>query len=182
MAGTIDDYERKRDFGRTPEPRPSAVKRRSGPAVFVVHRHEARNLHYDLRLEIDGVLKSWAVPKGFSYDPKEKRLAVRTEDHPLEYEHFEGMIPEGEYGAGAMTLWDTGHYELSSGSDAATEMERGELKLVLRGRRLRGHWHIVKTKQAASSWLLFKSKDKSSTQCCEQRNAQSARSSTFRRL
>ncbi len=103
MAGSIEDYGKKRDFGRTPEPRPDGAPRRSGPPVFVVHRHEARSLHYDLRIEIDGVLKSWAVPKGFSYDPREKRLAVRTEDHPLEYERFEGMIPEGEYGAGAMT-------------------------------------------------------------------------------
>jgi bifunctional non-homologous end joining protein LigD len=110
--GPLDDYRRKRDFRRTSEPAPGPDGRATKTPVFVVHRHEARNLHDDLRLELDGVLLSWAVPKGFSYDPADKRLAVRTEDHPIESMDFEGLIPGGEYGAGAMTIWDHGtvHY------------------------------------------------------------------------
>jgi len=103
---SIDDYKQKRNFGATPEPLPERVRARTGPPVFVIHRHEARRLHYDLRLEMDGVLKSWAVPKGFSHDPDDKHLAVRTEDHPIEYEDFDGVIPMGQYGAGTMTIWD----------------------------------------------------------------------------
>lgn len=157
MADPLDEYRRKRDFGRTPEPDAPAETR--GSAVFVVHRHEARNLHYDLRLEHGGVLCSWAVPKGFSYDSAEKRLAVRTEDHPLAYEHFSGRIPKGQYGAGTMTIWDRGTYELVKVTDWDTALARGELKFVLRGRRLRGEWHLVKTKQGRNTWLLFKSRD-----------------------
>ncbi len=157
--GRLDDYRRKRDFRRTPEPPPHEPAERAG-GVFVVHRHEARNLHYDLRIEIDGVLCSWAVPKGFSYDPKEKRLAVRTEDHPLEYEDFSGTIPKGEYGAGTMTIWDKGSYACVVEPDPREAVEKGEVKLVLRGRRLRGEWHLVKTKGGPNHWLLFKSKDR----------------------
>ena len=106
--------------------------------MFVVHRHDARNLHYDLRLEMEGVLRSWAVPKGFSYDPKDKHLAVRTEDHPLEYEHFDGVIPKGQYGAGSMTIWDRGTYETVVEPDPPAAVRSGEVKLVLYGRKLRG--------------------------------------------
>jgi bifunctional non-homologous end joining protein LigD len=102
----------------------------------------------------------WAVPKGFSFDPKDKRLAVRTEDHPMEYTHFEGVIPKGEYGAGTMKIWDRGTFELVVESDMDRAVEIGEIKVVLRGRKLRGEWHIVKTKRAPNSWLLFKSKDR----------------------
>jgi bifunctional non-homologous end joining protein LigD len=157
---TLDDYKKKRDFGRTPEPRPGSAGAAPGGRSFVVHRHEARNLHYDLRLEHRGVLCSWAVPKGFSFDPKDKRLAVRTEDHPMEYTHFEGIIPKGEYGAGTMKIWDRGTFELVVEPDMDRAVEIGEIKVVLRGRKLRGEWHIVKTKQAPNSWLLFKSKDR----------------------
>ena len=154
----LEDYAKKRDFARTPEPGPELPE--EGPdelRAFVVHRHEARRLHYDLRLERGGVLLSWAVPKGFSYDPADRHLAVRTEDHPLGYTEFSGVIPRGEYGAGTMTIWDRGHYRLLNEDSA---LERGEFKILLYGRRLRGEWHLVRTKQADKSWLLFKSRDR----------------------
>ena len=112
----LDDYSAKRRFGRTPEP-PSKLPADPTPATFVIHRHEARNLHYDLRVAMAGVLKCWAVPRGFSFAPSEKRLAVQTEDHPIEYETFEGVIPKGEYGAGTMLIWDRGRYELVAADD-----------------------------------------------------------------
>ena len=155
---SLDDYEKKRDFERTPEPRP-APSGATSQRRFVVHRHEARNLHYDLRLEQGGALCSWAVPKGFSYDSADKRLAVRTEDHPIEYLTFEGVIPKGEYGAGTMMVWDRGTYELVTELDWQKAMAKGELKVILSGRKLRGEWHLVKTKQAENTWLLFKSRD-----------------------
>jgi bifunctional non-homologous end joining protein LigD len=119
----IEEYRRKRDFSKTPEPAP-AVRAAEGNS-FVVHRHEARNLHYDLRIQAGGVLSSWAVPKGFSYDPSDKRLAVRTEDHPLEYVGFEGAIPRGQYGAGTMRIWDVGDYELRKEKNILKAMEKG---------------------------------------------------------
>ena len=157
---SIEAYRAKRDFERTAEPAPGAGAARGDAPVFVVHRHDARNLHYDLRLEMEGVLRSWAVPKGFSYDPKDKHLAVRTEDHPLEYEHFDGVIPKGEYGAGSMTIWDRGTYATVVEPDPAKAVLSGEVKLLLYGRRLRGEWHMVKTKGGPNHWLLFKSKDR----------------------
>lgn len=160
MAGPLDEYRRKRDFARTPEPAPGPLRTAAEAPVFVVHRHEARNLHYDLRLEADGVLRSWAVPRGFSYQPGDKRLAVRTEDHPLEYEHFHGRIPKGEYGAGTMRIWDRGRYQLVKITDWATALQQGEVKVRLFGRRLRGEWHLVKTNQGKNTWLLFKSRDR----------------------
>jgi bifunctional non-homologous end joining protein LigD len=158
MHDPLADYKKKRDFAATPEPEPQPPAPRADD-VFVVHRHEARQLHYDLRLEHAGVLKSWAVPRGFSFDPADKRLAVRTEDHPLEYEHFHGRIPKGQYGAGTMTIWDRGHYALVKIASWDEAMAKGELKVQLFGRRLRGEWHLVRTQQAKNSWLLFKSKD-----------------------
>lgn len=158
MADPLDEYRKKRDFAITPEPAPATPSPRRG-TTFVVHRHEAQNLHYDLRLEHGGVLCSWAVPRGFSYDPAEKRLAVRTEDHPMEYEHFSGRIPKGQYGAGTMTIWDRGTFTLVKARDWEDAIERGELKVQLAGRRLRGEWHLVKTQQGKNTWLLFKSRD-----------------------
>ena len=155
----IEEYRRKRDFRKTPEPKPRPVK--GGGNRFVVHRHEARNLHYDLRIEAGSALACWAVPKGFSYTPSDKRLAVRTEDHPLEYEVFEGTIPKGQYGAGTMKIWDAGTYEVRKAPDIAHALDKGELKLDLKGRRLRGEWHMVRTKQEdGRNWLLFKAKDR----------------------
>jgi bifunctional non-homologous end joining protein LigD len=155
----LADYRDKRDFRRTPEPTGDGSIDRPGNG-FVVHRHEARQLHYDLRLEHGGVLKSWAVPRGFSYDPAQKRLAVRTEDHPLAYEHFHGRIPAGQYGAGTMTIWDRGHFALTKITEWDAAMAAGELKILLFGRRLRGEWHLVRTQQGPGTWLLFKSRDR----------------------
>ncbi|MGA2639849.1 MAG: non-homologous end-joining DNA ligase [Spirochaetia bacterium] len=156
-----EEYSRKRDFKRTPEPGPAPD---AGPAkgdVFVVHRHEARNLHYDLRIQADGVLACWAVPRGFSYFPGDKRLAVRTEDHPFNYKDFEGAIPKGQYGAGTMKIWDAGKYVLRKSPAISRALEKGELKLELMGRRLRGEWHLVRTKGAEGrNWLLFKARDR----------------------
>ncbi len=157
---SIDSYRAKRDFARTPEPPAGEPGERPARAVFVVHRHDATRLHYDLRLEMEGILRSWAVPKGFSYDPDDKHLAVRTEDHPLEYERFDGVIPKGEYGAGTMTIWDRGWYSVVKADSAPAAVAAGELKVVLHGRKLRGEWHLVKTKQAPDHWLLFKSRDR----------------------
>jgi len=155
----IDEYRRKRDFAKTPEPKPAEQPGEGNR--FVVHRHEARNLHYDLRIEAGGVLACWAVPKGFSYLPEDKRLAVRTEDHPLEYHSFEGSIPKGQYGAGTMRIWDAGTYEVRKAKGIGQALEKGELKLELRGRRLRGEWHLVRTKQEqGKNWLLFKARDR----------------------
>ena len=162
------DYDARRDFRRTPEPlpAPAAGGEAEIPAAdgtFVIHRHEARRLHYDLRMATDRVLVCWAVPRGFSYDPAVKHLAVHTEDHPLRYRTFEGVIPKGEYGAGTMLIWDTGSYEVLKADDLAAAIGAGEVKVVLRGRRLRGEWHLVRTRAAHNGndeWLLFKARDR----------------------
>jgi bifunctional non-homologous end joining protein LigD len=156
---SIESYRAKRDFTKTPEPEPR--KRDDSHATsFVIHRHEARRLHYDLRLEMEGVLKSFAVPKGFSYVPEHKHLAVRTEDHPIEYLEFDGVIPKGEYGAGTMTIWDAGRYEMIEGLEGPKALAEGELKFEMFGARLRGQWHMVKTSQGENDWLLFKHRDR----------------------
>jgi bifunctional non-homologous end joining protein LigD len=155
----LQEYKRKRKFARTPEPPggPGAPPGRR----FVVQKHSARRLHYDLRLEVDGVLKSWAVPKGPTLDPGEKRLAVQTEDHPLEYGKFEGVIPEGNYGAGTVMVWDRGLYDVEGGGRAADELARGELKFALAGEKLRGGFVLVKLKRSekGNEWLLIKHRD-----------------------
>lgn len=155
----LETYREKRDFKRTQEPR-GRQKRRTG-YEFVVQKHDARNLHYDFRLELDGVLLSWAVPKGPSLDPKVKRLAMQTEDHPLEYGGFEGIIPEGEYGGGTVLLWDRGTWKPEG--DAAEMYRRGRLNFELQGEKLHGSFHLVRTasrgKPNQRQWLLFKSND-----------------------
>jgi bifunctional non-homologous end joining protein LigD len=124
---------------------------------FVVQQHAARRLHWDLRLEIDGVLVSWAIPRGPSVDIKERRLAVQTEDHPIEYGTFEGLIPAGNYGAGAMILWDSGRYLLVDGLEPGAALAAGKLDLEMRGHKLRGRWALVRTKgEDGRQWLFFK--------------------------
>ncbi len=152
----LEDYKKKRDFARTPEPAGEA--RPHGGSSYCIQKHAASRLHYDFRLELDGVLLSWAVPKGPSFDPREKRLAIRVEDHPVEYGSFEGVIPEGEYGGGTVVLWDRGTW--TPVADAGRSLERGELKFHLHGEKLQGKWVLVKIKgKDAKAWLLIKEKD-----------------------
>jgi bifunctional non-homologous end joining protein LigD len=162
----LAEYKRKRDFTKTAEPEGSASRRRSARALkFVVQKHAASHLHFDFRLELDGVMKSWAVPKGPSYDPGVRRLAMEVEDHPIEYNTFEGTIPKGEYGGGTVMLWDRGTYEPEGGGgpDALREgYERGDLKIVLHGKRLRGGWVLVRMRRdegGRAQWLLIKHRD-----------------------
>lgn len=158
-VGDLAEYKRKRDFKKTTEPAGGTVKVAGG--MFVVQKHAATRLHYDFRLEHEGVLMSWAVPQGPSLDPRVKRLAMRTENHPIEYGSFEGVIPKGEYGAGAVIIWDTGRVKWLLDPDEG--MAKGELKFVLAGERLQGEFHMVKIKpregERGNPWLLFKSKD-----------------------
>lgn len=160
---SLKEYKDKRDFRKTPEPK--GKKKSSGEDVFVVQKHDASHLHYDLRLEVGGVLKSWAVPKGPSLNPKTKRLAVMTEDHPVDYADFEGVIPEG-YGAGTVMVWDEGTYENLSERDGegismAEGLEKGHVKFELKGKKLKGAWDLIKTGMGGSekNWLLIKEKD-----------------------
>jgi bifunctional non-homologous end joining protein LigD len=154
----LGPYRAKRSLERTPEPAGSTVPDSpSTGGLFVVHKHAARRLHFDLRLEMDGVLRSWAVPKGPSYDTADKRLAVHVEDHPLEYGDFEGLIPEGNYGAGAVIVWDRGQW-LPTG-DPAEGLAKGKLLFELRGHKLHGMWTLVKIKKAEKEWLLIKERD-----------------------
>src|SRR6516225_9697564 len=144
----LREYRQKRDFAKTPEPAGAAGKaarRGKAPARlgYVIQKHAARRLHYDFRLELDGVLKSWAVPKGPSLDPQAKRLAVHVEDHPLDYADFEGVIPEGQYGGGTVLVWDTGTWTpLDDGP--ADALRRGSLKFELHGKKLSGRWALVR--------------------------------------
>jgi bifunctional non-homologous end joining protein LigD len=159
-ADNLGEYRRMRRFTSTPEPVGAEVAApggERGSRVFVIHKHGARRLHYDLRLELNGVLKSWAVPKGPSLDPSEKRLAVHVEDHPIDYGPFEGVIPRGEYGAGAVIVWDAGTWEPLG--DAEAGLAKGELKFRLHGRKLRGSWVLVRLRGEADQWLLIKEKD-----------------------
>jgi len=172
-ARPLAEYRAKRRFDVTPEPAGEGRQRRSArprrALRFVVHKHRARQLHYDLRLEWNGVLLSWAVPKGPSLDPTVKRLAMRTEDHPQDYDAFEGVIPAGEYGGGTMMIWDRGVW-LPEEPDVARSLERGELKLTLAGEKLRGSFVLVRTRARGRgagddgrSWLLIKHDDAAAT-------------------
>jgi len=160
----LKEYREKRDFSRTPEST-GGGREPSGKPIFVIQKHDASRLHYDLRLEVDGVLKSWAVPKGPSTDPGTKRLAVPTEDHPLEYADFEGVIPEGEYGAGTVMVWDIGPYSnIRAGEDEPVSMEdslkEGKVVVWLEGSKLKGGYVLIRTGRGSGSrWLFFKKKD-----------------------
>lgn len=158
------EYERKREFDRTPEPRGSRRRGGSSPR-FVVQKHDATSLHYDFRLEVGDVLKSWAVPKGPSTDPRDKRLAMPTEDHPLDYIDFEGLIPDEQYGAGPVIVWDVGTYQNLSEADGAEldpadAVEKGHVKVWLDGEKLSGGYALTRTGGAGRPrWLLVKLRD-----------------------
>lgn len=149
MAKKLGEYERKRDFAATPEPAPKRRRRKQKQPRFVVQEHSARRLHWDLRLEHDGVLASWAIPNGIPMDPKENRKAIHTEDHPLEYLEFEGEIPKGEYGAGTMVVWDHGTYELE-------KWEEGKVVLRFAGERVRGRYALFRAGRAAKDWMIHR--------------------------
>jgi bifunctional non-homologous end joining protein LigD len=160
-------YKKKRKFNNTPEPGPD--KKKGGKElIFVVQRHKASRLHYDFRLEVDGVLKSWAVPKGPSLNPQDKRLAMMVEDHPFDYKDFAGVIPEGNYGAGIVEIWDHGTLTDLDHSDVKTAeknlragIRAGNLKFVLKGRKLKGEFALVRLRNAESNaWLLIKHRDR----------------------
>lgn len=160
----LSKYRSKRRFANTPEPRGQASRKHGGGTEegphFVIQHHAASTDHYDFRLEVDGVLVSWAVPKGPSTNPKDKRMARRTEDHPLEYQTFEGIIPEGEYGAGGVIVWDYGTYTNESDHDMAEALDRGHLSFRLDGEKLRGGYALTRMRQGKDeAWLLVKRKD-----------------------
>ena len=180
---SLEKYNKKRDFKKTSEPSGKPVKKaadkvpakdkkpKKGKLIFVIQKHDASHLHYDFRLELDGVLKSWAVPKGPSLDPKIKRLAMMVEDHPFDYKDFEGIIPDGNYGAGEVIVWDNGEYVPLGGGESKEENEKilramfrkGDVKFVILGKKVKGEFAIVKIKSKDSSkdnvWLLIKKDD-----------------------
>ncbi len=168
-ATPLAEYDRKRDFTRTAEPK-GVRKASTKKLAFVIQKHDASRLHYDLRLELDGVMKSWAVPKGPSLDPSVKRLAVQVEDHPVDYNSFEGTIPEGEYGGGTVMVWDRGTYTYAGDATSGVEglrrgLEKGTLEFTLAGKRLKGTWVLVRTRRVgkAQQWLLIKERDRFSS-------------------
>ncbi len=162
----LSEYRRKRDFSRTAEPEGGSA-RASQTLAFVIQKHAASHLHYDLRVELDGVMKSWAVPKGPSLDPAVKRLAMQVEDHPIEYNTFEGTIPKGEYGGGTVMLWDRGTYSYGGTNPDPVEglrggLKKGDFKFILNGKRLKGSWALVRMRNESTGkpqWLLIKHKD-----------------------
>lgn len=164
MPDLLRKYRGMRDFGDTPEPAGRTKKLAKGP-IFVIQKHQASHLHYDFRLEMEGVLKSWAVPKGPSYDPTVRRLAMMTEDHPYDYAAFEGVIPEGNYGAGNVIIWDEGTWEfIEPGDDPVKALESGKLTFRLHGKKMFGEWALVKIRGKSGSdkgneWLLLKHRD-----------------------
>jgi|SRR5690606_448839 len=168
---SLKKYKEKRDFKKTSEPK-GKTKKAEDSLIFVVQKHDATNLHYDFRLELDGVLKSWAVPKGPSLNPKEKRLAMMVEDHPFDYKDFEGVIPKGNYGAGEVIVWDNGTYhsiETTSRKESIPllreGLKKGDLKFVLHGKKLKGQFALVNMKKPKqNAWLLIKKNDEYATE------------------
>lgn len=157
----LEKYRARRDFEVTPEPEGETRERAVSSLSFVIHKHQASHLHYDFRLEWNGVLLSWAIPKGPSLDPAVKRLAMQVEDHPLEYGGFEGSIPEGQYGGGTVMIWDRGVWTPDN-PDVDSALRKGELKFTLHGKKLNGSWVLVRTRTQSgrSSWLLIKHRDR----------------------
>jgi bifunctional non-homologous end joining protein LigD len=157
----LDEYAKKRRFENTPEPPPSKEKSNKDANYFCVQRHDATRLHYDFRLEIDGVLKSWAVPKGPTLDPSLKHFAAHVEDHPVEYGNFEGNIPAGNYGAGSVMLWDHGTFDLLGELPSDAQIAKGDLKFRLHGEKLNGDFALVKMKGRGkgNEWLIIKKRD-----------------------
>jgi bifunctional non-homologous end joining protein LigD len=162
-SAPLAEYNAKRDFSRTAEPAGKVPKARGKTLHFVIQKHAASHLHYDFRLELDGVMKSWAVPKGPSLDPTVRRLAMEVEDHPISYNTFEGTIPQGEYGGGTVMLWDRGTYEADDGGGAESlrrGYEKGELRIVMHGKRLRGGYVLARLRRPGRpQWLLIKRRD-----------------------
>lgn len=164
---SLEEYIEKRDFNSTPEPAAETNEKGKKQLLFVIHKHYASQLHFDLRLELDGVLKSWAVPKGPTINPKEKKLAIMVEDHPLEYGDFEGVIPAGNYGAGQVYIWDRGTYHAYDTDDYNRSQEifrdsldKGHLTFILEGKILKGEFALVRLKKASpKDWLLIKKND-----------------------
>ena len=163
MPDLLKKYRQMRDFGDTPEPSGKEKKPKTKLPIFVIQKHQASHLHYDFRLEMEGVLKSWAVPKGPSYDPNVKRLAMMTEDHPYDYASFEGVIPEGNYGAGNVIIWDQGMWELiEPGDDPVKALKSGKLTFRLHGKKMFGEWALVRIRGRSpkgNEWLLLKHRD-----------------------
>ena len=156
----LDEYKRKRRFDVTPEPAGKPRRTRKKALQFVIQKHRATSLHYDFRLEHDGVMLSWAVPKGPSLDPVIKRFAMQTEDHPIEYNRFEGVIPEGEYGGGTVMIWDHGTWEPEV-ADVDAALAKGDVKFTLYGKKLCGSWVLVRMRQR--QWLLIKHRDQAAS-------------------
>ena len=167
-------YNQKRNFDSTTEPKAAFIEKSSSELIFVVHQHAATHLHYDFRIEVNGVLMSWAIPKGPSMNPADKRLAIRVEDHPYQYKDFEGIIPEGNYGAGSVLIWDSGTYTLPDTlhlkqdeieNKIISDLKAGQLHFVLNGKKLKGEFALIqlKTKQK-NAWLFIKKRDQYATE------------------
>ena len=161
---SLAKYRSKRNFKISPEPKGKAQANQKRALLYVIQKHRATQLHYDFRLEFNGVLLSWAVPKGPSLDPSVKRLAMQVEDHPVEYGNFEGVIPEGEYGGGTVMLWDTGTWTPEGDRSVEEALQKGDFKFRLKGKKLHGSWALVRTRgfggSSKPSWLLIKHRDK----------------------
>jgi bifunctional non-homologous end joining protein LigD len=158
----LKEYKKKQRFDKTPEPKDAKSKKHNNTPIFVIQKHNSRQLHYDFRLEDNGILKSWALPKGPTIDPEERHLAVQTEDHPLDYANFEGKIPEGEYGTGDVIIWDKGTYKnLKENNDLMKNIKNGEIAVWLEGKKLKGGFALIQTKYQSNkkNWLLIKMKD-----------------------
>lgn len=163
----MKSYNNKRDFSKTREPKDVPQKKKNGKPVFVIQKHDATNLHYDFRLEIDNTLKSWSVPKGPSTDPSVKRMAIPTEDHPIAYADFEGVIPQGEYGGGTVMIWDSGFIESNKKDEEGDlisledSFKAGSIEVILHGKKLRGGYNLVEMKggKMKGNWLLMKQDD-----------------------